>query len=76
MVATQDEAVHVVEGGETMWDLAEEMYVNRGCSVEDLRVANSLTPVDADFLRLGQRVRVPNCTGVPLDAENATAYRG
>ena len=26
--------------------------------------------------KLGQRVRVPNCTGVPLDAENATAYRG
>jgi len=76
--------VHVVEGGETMWDLAEDMYASRGCSVDDLRVANSLSPVHADFLRLGQRVRVPNCTGVPLDvdhttttsATSATAYRG
>jgi LysM repeat protein len=72
----QDEVVHVVEGGETMWDLAQDIYDNRGCSVDDLRVANSLTPIDADFLRLGQRVRVPNCTGVPLDEDTVNDYRG
>jgi hypothetical protein len=72
----QDEVVHVVEGGESMWELAEERYGRRGCSMEDVRVANSLTRASADFLRLGQRVRIPNCTGMPLDVVDNGNIRG
>ena len=49
---------HVVKSGETLWDIARKYQVN----LDTVIVANNF--VDANRLRIGQKVRVPTQDGV------------
>ncbi len=48
---------HVVEAGDTLWDLAEQ----HGCTVAQLRKANDLER--GDTLVLGRTITIPDCGG-------------
>ncbi len=48
--------IHVVEKGQTLSLIAKD----HGCKVRQLRAANGLK---GDFLRIGQKLRVPRCSG-------------
>ncbi len=50
---------HVVEPGDTLWELAED----NGCTVEQLREANDLTPDDP--IVVGSTIDLSACPGVP-----------
>jgi LysM repeat protein len=50
---------HVVEPGDTLWELAED----NGCTVEQLRAANDLTPEDP--IVVGSTIDLSACPGAP-----------
>ena len=50
---------HVVEPGDTLWELAED----NGCTVEQLREANDLTPEDP--IVVGSTIDLSACPGAP-----------
>lgn len=50
---------HVVEPGDTLWDLAED----NGCTVEQLREANELTPDEP--IVVGSTIDLSVCPGAP-----------
>jgi LysM repeat protein len=50
----------VVEPGESLWRIAQDT----GCSVDQLRQANSLA--EDDVLKIGKRLTIPGCDGSTL----------
>jgi LysM repeat protein len=57
---------HVVEPGDTLWELAED----NGCTVEQLRAANELDP-DAPIV-VGSTIDLSTCSGTPKAKQSAS----
>lgn len=58
---------HVVEPGDTLWELAED----NGCTVEQLRAANELEP-DAPIV-VGSTLDLSACAGVPMAKQRSAS---
>lgn len=57
---------HVVEPGDTLWELAER----NGCTVEQLRQANDLGPNDP--IVIGRELDLSSCPGTPIAQQSAS----
>jgi LysM repeat protein len=68
-VASVDAQTHVVERGDTLWEVARA----HGCSVAKLQSANDLEPDEP--VRPGQRLTIPRCAGRPDTGGEATTYQ-
>jgi LysM repeat protein len=55
--ATPVAVVHIVQAGDTLWDLARRY----GVSVEEITQANDLAP--GTYLHIGQALRIPRTAG-------------